>query len=502
MKRVQFVGLDVHADTIAVAVAEPGGTVRSVGVIPNRPESIRKLVKQLGSPERVRACYEAGPTGYVIYWQLTALGVRCEVVAPTLVPVKAGDRVKTDRRDALKLARSYRAGDLTPVWVPDAAHEALRDVVRAREAAKKDQLRARHRLGKFLLRHGRRPPTGINRWTQRHLLWVKGVRFAEAAQEATLLDYLHEVEHMADRLASPRGMGLDGFPHGALSAPEHRTDRAVAHVLSVQAQIPKQVKRLGHRAVPIRLRIGGAPLVTLRLRRGRQLSQVKLDRPRDQRRGKQPALFEMPRRDAIQRLPIVGIMPAGLNVVPQRLLGAMGAEFRLDGVPLGRNGGTPAGRSATSRTHATSSAPRSLPLRGRRPGPGSRTGQGGRSRAACTPAGISHTARPALRFSNAAFHAARRCASMALGRRLEPASPVIGCWGIEVSCLIQPRMARPPSPGTLCIALYCTRRICRTSPGELFDRLVGPGEASRRQRDPHGIAAGRVVVSSGGVTLV
>ena len=137
MKKVQFVGLDVHADTIAVAVAEPDGTVRSVGVIPNRPESIRKLVKRLGSPEQLRACYEAGPTGYVLYWQLTALGVRCEVVAPTLVPVKAGDRVKTDRRDALKLARSYRAGDLTPVWVPDAAHEALRDVVRAREAAKK-----------------------------------------------------------------------------------------------------------------------------------------------------------------------------------------------------------------------------------------------------------------------------------------------------------------------------------------------------------------------------
>ena len=85
--------------------------------------------------------------------------MRCEVVAPTLVPVKAGDRVKTDRRDALKLARSYRAGDLTPVWVPDAAHEALRDVVRAREAAKKDQLRARHRLGKFLLRHDRCPPS-------------------------------------------------------------------------------------------------------------------------------------------------------------------------------------------------------------------------------------------------------------------------------------------------------------------------------------------------------
>lgn len=89
-------------------------------------------------------CYEAGPTGYVLYWQLSELGVKCEVVAPTLVPVKTGDRVKTDRRDAEKLARSYHAGDLTPVWVPDAGHEALRDLVRARWAAKRDQLRARH----------------------------------------------------------------------------------------------------------------------------------------------------------------------------------------------------------------------------------------------------------------------------------------------------------------------------------------------------------------------
>ena len=200
MSNVRFIGLDVHAETIAVAVAEPGGEVRSVGVIPNRPESIRKLMKTLGPAERLRVCYEAGPTGYVVYWQLTALGVTCEVVAPTLVPVKAGDRVKTDRRDALKLARSHRAGDLTAVWVPDAAHEALRDLVRAREAAKKDQLRARHRLGKFLLRHGRRPATTMNAWTQRHLTWVKTVHFAHAAQDVTLLDYLNEVEHMADRL--------------------------------------------------------------------------------------------------------------------------------------------------------------------------------------------------------------------------------------------------------------------------------------------------------------
>lgn len=131
---------------------------------------------------------------------MTTLGVACEVVAPTLVPTKAGDRVKTDRRDAEKLARCYRAGELTAVWVPDAAHEALRDLVRAREAAKKDQLRARHRLGKFLLRHGRRPE-GLKAWTKKYLEWVKThVRFDQAALEATLADYLHEVEHAAMRI--------------------------------------------------------------------------------------------------------------------------------------------------------------------------------------------------------------------------------------------------------------------------------------------------------------
>jgi transposase len=206
MSTVRFIGLDVHAETIAVAVAERDGDVRSLGVIPNRPESIRKLMKKLGPAELLRVCYEAGPTGYVVYWQLTGLGVRCDVVAPTLVPTKAGDRVKTDRRDALKLARSYRAGDLTAVWVPDSAHEALRDLVRAREAAKKDQLRARHRLGKFLLRHGRRPPTAMKAWTQAHLSWVKrAVHFEHAAQEATLLDYLHEVDHLSARIARLEG---------------------------------------------------------------------------------------------------------------------------------------------------------------------------------------------------------------------------------------------------------------------------------------------------------
>jgi transposase len=128
--------------------------------------------------------------------------VACEVVAPSLTPVKPGDRVKTDRRDALKLARNYRAGELTPVWVPDAAHEALRDLVRDREDAREDQQRARQRLGKFLLRHGWQRPKDIKEnWTQKHMAWIKSqVRFEQPASQSAFLDYVHEVEHVAERL--------------------------------------------------------------------------------------------------------------------------------------------------------------------------------------------------------------------------------------------------------------------------------------------------------------
>jgi len=201
MSKLRFVGLDVHADTIAVAVAEESGEVRSLGIIPNRPESVRKMISKLGPVGKLRCCYEAGPTGYVLYWQLTQLGVACEVIAPSLVPTKSGDRVKTDRRDAAKLARCHRAGELTAVWVPDAAHEALRDLVRAREAAKKDQLRHRHRLGKFLLRHGQRPTGAGEPWTKKYLNWIRiHARFEEPALEATLAHYLGEVEHASERI--------------------------------------------------------------------------------------------------------------------------------------------------------------------------------------------------------------------------------------------------------------------------------------------------------------
>ena len=199
-EKLRFLGLDVHAETIAAAVCESNGEVRSLGTIANREDSIRKFIKKLDLPEQLRACYEAGPTGFVLYWQLTQLGVECTVVAPTLVPKKPGDRVKTDRRDALKLARSHRNGDLTAVWVPDEASEALRDLVRQREAAKQDQLRARHRLTKFLLRTGQRPPLGLKPWTERYMRWLAQVRYTQPAQEVTRLDCMNEVEHMSLRV--------------------------------------------------------------------------------------------------------------------------------------------------------------------------------------------------------------------------------------------------------------------------------------------------------------
>ena len=201
-KATRFIGLDVHAETIAVAIAEPGrgGEVRPMGTIPNRPEAVRKLVQKLGGAKAIQVCYEAGPTGYTLYWQLTELGIDCDVVAPTLVPMKAGDRVKTDRRDALKLARCFRAGELTKVWVPDQAHEALRDLVRAREAAKKDQLRARHRMSKFLLRAGQRPPDDIKPWSLAYVEWMRKVQFEHLARQATMVDYLGEIDHVRERI--------------------------------------------------------------------------------------------------------------------------------------------------------------------------------------------------------------------------------------------------------------------------------------------------------------
>jgi transposase len=138
MNDITYIGLDVHKATVCVAIAESGrgGEVRGVGVFENRPDVLRKMVARLGKHRRrLSFCYEAGPCGYGLHRLLTGLGHDCVVVAPSLIPMKAGDRVKTDRRDALMLAKLHRAGELTPIWIPDAAHEAMRDLVRARAIA-------------------------------------------------------------------------------------------------------------------------------------------------------------------------------------------------------------------------------------------------------------------------------------------------------------------------------------------------------------------------------
>jgi transposase len=166
---------------------------------------------------------------------LTQLGVECSVIAPSLVPVRAGDRVKTDRRDAEKLARSFRSGDLTPVWVPDAGSEALRDLVRAREAAKQDRLRARHRLNKFLLRAGRRPAMGVKAWTLPFMAWVRALRFEQPAQEPARLDYLHEVEHMGKRVKRLEQAIRDAVK---LAAPPIRAVIAGLQALRGVAELP------------------------------------------------------------------------------------------------------------------------------------------------------------------------------------------------------------------------------------------------------------------------
>jgi transposase len=236
-EKLRFLGLDVHAETIAAAVAEPDGEVRSLGTIANREDSIRKFIKKLGPAEQLRACYEAGPTGFVLYWQLTQLGVKCDVIAPSLVPKKPGDRVKTDRRDALKLARSHRSGDLTAVWVPDEGSEALRDLVRQREAAKHDQLRARHRLTKFLLRTGRRAPLGVKAWTERYWEWIQQVHYPQPAQEATFLDCLNEVHHMSERIKRLEQMIVDAVKLAPAPMQEVirglQALRGVAHISAV-----------------------------------------------------------------------------------------------------------------------------------------------------------------------------------------------------------------------------------------------------------------------------
>jgi transposase len=184
------VGLDVSKASISVALLRPDGHLDE-DRIASTPEAIRSLVRRWPEPATVRVCYEAGPTGYDLYRQLTALGIDTTVIAPSLTPRRPGDRIKTDRRDARKLAGLFRAGELTSVRVPTPAEEAVRDLLRARQDEREDILRARHRLSKFLLRHGR-VFGGGKAWTLRHDAWLRSQRFDEAAAQRTLGHYRAE----------------------------------------------------------------------------------------------------------------------------------------------------------------------------------------------------------------------------------------------------------------------------------------------------------------------
>ena len=197
---IRYVGLDVHKETLVIAVAESaGGAPEVVATIANHWPTLHKQLKRLGRPEDLRCCYEAGPTGYGIYRDLKAAGISCIVVAPSLVPDQKGSRVKTDRRDAVKLARFLRSGDLTAVYVPDELSEAIRDLVRARFDAKRAERTARQQLGHFLLRHDRRY-SGKTSWTKTHLEWIGYQRFDHQAQQRVLVDYLQVVEEGAERI--------------------------------------------------------------------------------------------------------------------------------------------------------------------------------------------------------------------------------------------------------------------------------------------------------------
>lgn len=180
--------MDVHKNTISTGVLEPASSSVLVDKIGTDDESIGRLVRRFEDPIGVWACYEAGPTGYELARTLRAAGMRCEVIAPSLIPTRQGDRVKTDKRDARRLASLFRGGQLSAVRVPTPAEEAVRDLCRARADMVIDRTRARHRLGKFLLRHGRIWRGGDN-WTFRHEAWIRSQRFDERALTETFNHY-------------------------------------------------------------------------------------------------------------------------------------------------------------------------------------------------------------------------------------------------------------------------------------------------------------------------
>jgi transposase len=184
-----FVGMDIHKDTITMAWLLGDQAHSEVSTIQNEPKSFRRALRRIQKKGTVRACYEAGPCGFEPWRQMDRWGIHCSVIAPALVPRRPGERIKTDRRDAIKLARLLRAGELTAIHIPTAEEESVRDLVRVREDLRRDILAARHRLSKFLLRHGRIYREG-RAWTNKYWAWLRTQRFEFPAMQATFDQYV------------------------------------------------------------------------------------------------------------------------------------------------------------------------------------------------------------------------------------------------------------------------------------------------------------------------
>jgi len=197
---VRYVGLDVHKDTVVIAVAESNAAPAEVlRVVQHEAGAVLKQLRKLGPLSSLEVCYEAGPTGFGLQRCLAAAGVSCTVVAPSLVPQQSGKRIKTDRRDACRLAHFLRSGDLTAVYVPAEETEAMRDLERARDDAKDAERTARHQLGKFLLRQGRRYDGG-HAWTMRHWRWIEDQKFSHEGHQQVLLDYIRTAQRASERV--------------------------------------------------------------------------------------------------------------------------------------------------------------------------------------------------------------------------------------------------------------------------------------------------------------
>jgi transposase len=196
-----YVGVDAHKKDLFVAMLVGDGPTPVTWRVPNEPNAVKRLVRKLerDAPGPVRMCYEAGPCGYALQRQVTTSRVSCQVIAPALIPRKPGDRIKTNRRDARKLAELFRAGLLTEVRPPTPEDEAVRDLCRARDDAREDLQRSRHRLGKLLLRRGLHYSGGRN-WTKGHRQWIAGLEWTQPAERVVVDDYLLAIDHLEARL--------------------------------------------------------------------------------------------------------------------------------------------------------------------------------------------------------------------------------------------------------------------------------------------------------------